>query len=227
MRGESIFLLKRSITLVIFKSLEIKFPTGLLIFTIIFYTEWKNRGEHWGEKLTEDHLEEAASTYSRGELPLVQRVLTLTDPRNRELADLPYLHRAVRHPLRSLQYAYGSLLDIAWTFVYPRAYVILLILILTPLDSLLMIIPMAVFHGSFLTMVVSTLQMLQTKREYSHFRVWSQLFLSYDRDGHLNTEDPEFVYIKKVRGLPMKQRARFASFCIKKSLRTLKSFLPA
>lgn len=57
---------------------------------------------------------------------------------------------------------------------------------------------MTLFYSSFFVMIAATLQMLQSKREYSHFRVWSQLFLSYDRVGHLNTEDPEYIYIKKV-----------------------------
>jgi len=162
------------------------------------FSGWKKRGEHWGEKLTEDHLEEAASNYSRGELPLVQRVLTISDPRHREFASLPYLHRAVRHPILSLQYAYTSLLDLAWSFAYPKTTIFLLLLLLTPLDGLVMIIPMTVFHCSFFAMMISTLQMLQAKKEYRHFRVWSQLFLKYDRDGHLNTEDPEYIYVQKV-----------------------------
>lgn len=126
-------------------------------------------------------------------------MISLTDPVNRELSQLPYLHRAVRHPLLSLQYSYTSLLDMAWNFVYPQSAVFLIILLLTPLENLLMVFPLVLFHGSFLVMVISTLHMLQTKREFSRFRVWSQLFLSYDREGNLNTEDPEYDYIKKVR----------------------------
>lgn len=170
---------------------------------------WADRGDNFGEKLTEDHLESAASTYSRGELPLVQRVLTLTDPQRREIENLNYLQRTLLHPFLTIHQAYSQLLDKFNSRCRNRSFnlipgfshlQILIILILYPLisfETLIIFVPMFVYFFSFLAMVISTLQMLQSKKEYSNFRVWSRLFLSYDRDGNLNTNDAEFEYCKK------------------------------
>ncbi|KAK6618673.1 hypothetical protein RUM43_013064 [Polyplax serrata] len=101
---------------------------------------WTTRSDSFGEKLTEGHLESAASHYSRGELPLVQGVFALMDSQNRNIGHLNYLQRTLLHPLTTVHH---------------------------------------------------------TQREYSDFRVWSRLFLRYDRDGNLNTDDAEFEFCKK------------------------------
>ncbi|KAL0277412.1 UNVERIFIED_CONTAM: hypothetical protein PYX00_004703 [Menopon gallinae] len=174
-----------------------------------YSADWSGRGENFGEKLTEDHLENAAMTYSRGELPLVQRILTLTDPRNREIQNLNYLQRALFHPLQTVQQSYLRLLDHFNARYGNRSLNVLpssssvsivLILIFFPfinVDNMLIFVPMFIYYCSFFAMIFTTFQMLHAKKEYSNFRVWSRLFLRYDRDGNLNTDDAEFEYCKK------------------------------
>ena len=119
-----------------------------------------------------------------------------------------YLQRTLFHPFLTIQQAYSQLLDKFNSRYRNRSFnllpgfshlQILIILILYPLisfETLIIFVPMFVYYFSFLVMVISTLQMLQSKKEYSNFRVWSRLFLSYDRDGNLNTNDAEFEYCK-------------------------------
>lgn len=64
-----------------------------------------------GEKLTEDCLVSAATTYTRGELPLVQRVLVLADPERGQLEQIGFIQRSVLHPLGTVTLVYTYLLE--------------------------------------------------------------------------------------------------------------------
>jgi hypothetical protein len=46
-------------------------------------------------------------------------------------------------------------------------------------ESLAKLLAMMLFYVSFGFMVISTMEMLHKDREFRHFRVWSQLFLSH------------------------------------------------
>lgn len=167
------------------------------------------KSEKFNEKLTEDHLETAASNYSRGELPLVPGVLALSDVGNRQLRNSNFFRRTFFHPFMTIQQTHlrflnhfssssrSSVLFLFSSSVNFQFFLFLLIYPFINFENLLLFLPMCIYYVSFFFMVTSTLQMLQSQREYNHFRVWSQLFLSYDRDGNLNTGDAEYEYCKK------------------------------
>lgn len=169
-------------------------------------SDWMDRGEYYGEKLTEDHLVSAAAMYAQGELPLVHQVLTLTDSQHRDIDAMNFLHRALLHPLITLRSLYGKLVETLAkqggpliSSVFPTALthvqtlILLFIYSIFGTESLILFIPMALYYLSFCVMVVSTFQMLHRRREFSDFRVWSQLFLSYS-GGNLNPEEAEYQY---------------------------------
>lgn len=172
----------------------------------LLIADWMGRGDYSGEKLTEDHLVSAATMYARGELPLVHQVLTLTDPRHRDIDAMNFLHRIFLHPLITLRSLYGKFVETlakrggpVMSSLFPTALshfqtlVLLFIYSILGTESLILFIPMALYYVSFCVMVVSTFQMLQRRREFSDFRVWSQLFLNYS-GGNLNPEEAEYQY---------------------------------
>lgn len=172
-------------------------------------SDWMDRGEYSGEKLTEDHLVSAAATYSQGELPLVHQVLTLTDPQHRDIDAMNFLHRALLHPLITLRSVYGNLVEslakqggpllsslFPTALTHVQTFILLFIYSILGAESIILFIPMTLYYISFCVMVVSTFQMLHRRREFSDFRVWSQLFLSYS-GGNVNPEEAEYQYCSK------------------------------
>ncbi|KAG8224245.1 hypothetical protein J437_LFUL001624 [Ladona fulva] len=74
--------------------------------------DWVLRSEGYaGEKLTEEHLLSAASAYSRGQLPMVHRVLCLTAPHIRALHRLDSFRRSLLHPRLCLALFHSRLLE--------------------------------------------------------------------------------------------------------------------
>ncbi|KAF4533150.1 hypothetical protein B566_EDAN001692 [Ephemera danica] len=143
-----------------------------------------------GEKLTEDYMVSAAATYVRGELPLVQRVLVLADPERGRLEQIGFVQRSVLHPWASAVLLYTWLLEFLarhgsalFMMMLPTSpvhtFVLLACYWLAGAESLAWLLAMMLFYISFGFMVISTMEMLQKEREFRHFRVWSQLFLSY------------------------------------------------
>lgn len=74
------------------------------MYSLFCLVDWKSRSD--GEKLTEDMLISAASTYCRGELPVVQAVLSLDAPSNSH-----FLQEALLHPLHVIRRSYNQLID--------------------------------------------------------------------------------------------------------------------
>ncbi|XP_014487408.1 PREDICTED: wolframin isoform X2 [Dinoponera quadriceps] len=159
--------------------------------------------DHQGEKITEAALVSAAASYARGMLPVVSRVLCMVDPS--ELDTIPLLQRPFIHPLASLKRFYSWLIETLGRrgtsvrkLLFTSNLHILLLLLLYSLfgtESLILFIPMALYYLSFVIMVVATFQMLQRKREFNDFRVWSGLFLSYS-GGNLNPEEAEYQFCR-------------------------------
>lgn len=175
---------------------------------LFFQTDWTPKSDDFNEKLTENHLRTAALHYSKGELPLVQGVFALTDSQNVNTRHLNYLQKTLLHLFLAVQKAHLKLLKHFSLhhrhnlFLLPGStlFQFLTIFLLYPfisIENLFLFLPMCVYYTSFFFMIVSTLQMLQSQKEYTDFRVWSRLFLIYDRDGNLNTDDAEFEFCKK------------------------------
>nr|CAD7393178.1 unnamed protein product [Timema cristinae] len=167
---------------------------------------WMLRSESAGEKLTEDHLVSAAVNYARGELPLVHRVLTLSNSCRRDSQEINYIHRILLHPINTLQILYYELIETiakrGASFVsslfpivlsHVQTIVLLFVYSILGTESILLFVPMFFYYVSFCAMAVFTFQMLHRKTEFQDFRVWSRLFLRYS-GGNLNPEEAEYQY---------------------------------
>nr|XP_003708577.1 PREDICTED: wolframin isoform X1 [Megachile rotundata] len=159
--------------------------------------------DHRGEKITEAALVSAAASYARGMLPIVSHALCMVDSSQMVLDTIPLLQRPLIHPLASLKRLYIWLIEtlgqrgmsIKKILFTSNIHILLLLLLysLCGTESLILFIPMALYYLSFIVMVIATFQMLQRKREFNHFRVWSGLFLSYS-GGNLNPEEAEYQF---------------------------------
>nr|CAD7590594.1 unnamed protein product [Timema genevievae] len=172
----------------------------------VLFPDWTLRSESAGEKLTEDHLVSAAVNYARGELPLVHRVLTLSNSCRRDVQEINYIHRILLHPINTLQILYYELIETiakrGASFVsslfpivlsHVQTIVLLFVYSILGTESILLFVPMFFYYVSFCAMAVFTFQMLHRKTEFQDFRVWSRLFLRYS-GGNLNPEEAEYQY---------------------------------
>uniref|UniRef100_A0A1B6GZ70 Wolframin n=1 Tax=Cuerna arida TaxID=1464854 RepID=A0A1B6GZ70_9HEMI len=168
-------------------------------------TDWKNRSEG-GEKLTEDMLISAATTYSRGEMPLVTAVLSL-QPSSRARPSL--LQAVLLHPFRVVASSYNQIVrslgchNIWWYMPLSLAQVKLVLTVLfilsVGLDALIAMLPTILYYCSLAVMVVATCHILTKRQDMRHFRRWSNLFLAYS-DGNVNTGQAEFQYCRNNIG---------------------------
>lgn len=167
-------------------------------------TNWLNRVDQNNEKLTEDHLISAAVNYSHGQLPLVNRILCLNDPNLHALDNVPVMQRSVLHPLLALKILYYRLIKYLGRqpfFAYfpptsdTQLVVLMFLYAFVSSENTLLFIPMLLYYVTFIVMVITTFQMLQSKRDFLDFRVWSGLFISY-AGGSLNATEAEFQFIR-------------------------------
>lgn len=166
--------------------------------------DWNHRGDH-NEKLTEDHLVSAAVNYSHGHLPLVNRILCLSEPNLRALDHIPMMQRPLLHPLLALQILYYKLIKflgkLSFQAMFPLAKSDLQLVFLMFLysfintDNMFCFFPLVLYYVTFFIMVLTTFQILQTKREFYDFRVWSGLFITYS-GGSMNAEEAEYQFIR-------------------------------
>lgn len=149
--------------------------------------------------ITEDNLVTAAVNYCHGQLPVVSRELTLTEPNIRALDQIPYMHRAFLHPILFLQIIYIKLLSYFSGLSYHLSNIQILILFLVHslcgTDNIVLFFPLIFYYVSFVLMIVNTFKMLHTKREFIDFRKWSGLFLRYS-EGNLDADESEQQFIK-------------------------------
>lgn len=167
--------------------------------------DWSQKSDINNEKLTEDHLVSAAVDYSHGHLPIVNRMLCLSDPNLRALDHIPFVHRSILHPLLALKILYFRLIKFlghkTLTLFFPLAkselqlLILLFIYIFINSDSVLYFFPMGLYYASFIVMFCTTFQMLQNQRAFIDFRLWSGLFICYS-GGSLNAEEMEHQYIR-------------------------------
>lgn len=159
--------------------------------------------DHQGEKITEAALVSAAASYARGMLPIVSHAMCMVDRSQMALDTIPLLQRPLIHPLASLKRLYIWLIEtlgqrgmsIKKILFTSNTHILLLLLLysLFGTESLILFIPMALYYLSFIIMVIATFQMLQRKREFNNFRVWSGLFLNYS-GGNLNPDEAEYQF---------------------------------
>lgn len=168
-------------------------------------TDWSNRTDKNNEKLTEDHLVAAAVNYSHGELPIVNQILCLNDPDLQALDHIPIMQRSVLHPLLALKILYYRIMKflgrqnlfkfLPMAKTDTQLLFLMFVYTIVSSDNVLLFFPMLLYYVTFVFMVVTTFQMLQNKRDYSDFRVWSGLFISYS-GGSLNAEEAEYQFIR-------------------------------
>lgn len=167
--------------------------------------DWINRPDCNNEKLTEDHLITAAVNYSHGHLPPVNQILCLTDPDLRALNHVPFMQRPVLHPVLAARILYYRIIKYLGrqnflSFVpgaktdFHFLFLMFLYVFLSS-DNLLLLLPIVVYYLTFLIMIITTFQMIQTKRDYQDFRVWSGLFITYS-GGSLNAQEAELQFIR-------------------------------
>lgn len=186
-----------------FRNFYITFVYPLRLHTVCYVIA--DRADHQGEKITEAALVSAAASYARGMLPIVSHALCMVDPSELALDTIPLLQRPFVHPFASLKRFYSWLVETLGhrgtsirNILFTSNLHIFLLLLLYSLfgtESLILFIPMALYYLSFIVMVVATFQMLQRKREFNDFRVWSGLFLSYS-GGNLNPEEAEYQFCR-------------------------------
>ncbi|KAE8748291.1 hypothetical protein FOCC_FOCC004927 [Frankliniella occidentalis] len=157
--------------------------------------DWVGRTDPPGEKLSEEHLVSAAVTYAQGELPLVQKILDLQRPAP-ALSFNPL--NIIAHMYLFVTAAVGSRTSlISRPLITTSVQISIALIIYSLIESVnwSTVIPIAVYHGSFMAMIIFTFQMLHHRHEFQHFRAWSGLFLRYS-EGSLNPDEAEYQYCK-------------------------------
>lgn len=164
-------------------------------------TDWSSRDAEHNEKLTEDNLISAAVNYTHGYLPLVNRILSLTDPNLHALDNIPYFQRGITHPWLAIRILYYKLIRFfahSYFSIFFRTDLQLLLLLVYSMfsvENIFLFLPMAAYYLSFISMLLTTFQCLQSNRDFQDFRVWSRLFLTYS-GGSLNPNEAEYQFIK-------------------------------
>ncbi|XP_046382536.1 wolframin [Ischnura elegans] len=185
--------------------------------------DWVLRSEGYaGEKLTEEHLLSAASAYSRGQLPMVHRVLCLTAPHIRALHRLDSFRRSILHPRLCLALFHSRLLETLAGNGKGRSHgssnlksilrilpFFLIILAYTPTHSgaelfqslwpLLLAVMhplMPVLHyGALAVMVSASCRVCWQLSERRELRIWSRLLVA-----HVPELDPSEAEGRHARG---------------------------
>lgn len=145
-----------------------------------------------GNNISEENLISAAMQVVHGQLPNISSSLTLSVPHPESLNHVPYFHRLLFHPLLFLYLIYHQYLNALARFPSSLANCLIFLLILsytTTLNNVLAFMPVVIYHVSLFVMIVSTLKMFKSKHRYDDFRIWSQLFLSFDQQFDTNAEN--------------------------------------
>lgn len=158
-----------------------------------------------GNNLSEENLISAAMQVVHGQLPNISSSLTLSVPHPESLNHVPYFHRLLFHPLLFMYLIYHQYLNALARFPSSLANCLIFLFILsytTTINNMLAFVPVVIYHVSLFVMIVSTLKMFKSKHRYDDFRIWSQLFLSFDQQFDTNAENaflrkelqPYFIY---------------------------------
>lgn len=153
------------------------------------------------DNFTEEHLISAAMNYSNGYLPTISSTLSLSIPHSETLNHIPCFHRLLFHPMMFIYLIYHKCLN-TMAFLPDLLTLnncILIFLLLYTLSattqSILYFVPTFIYYSSFLAMIVCTFKMFKSKHNFDDFRIWSGLFLSYDR--HVDANNSENRFLRK------------------------------
>lgn len=168
-------------------------------------TDWSQKSDVPNEKLTEDHLVSAAVDYSKGHLPIVNKILCLSDPNLKMLDHIPFVHRSILHPVLALKILYYKLLGILGEKALPmfisllrsdlQIFFLILIYAFISSDNAIYVLPMLLYYITFILMICTTFKMLHSRRQFTDYRLWSGLFICYS-GGALNAEGTEHLYVR-------------------------------
>lgn len=142
--------------------------------------------------ISEANLISAAMEVVHGQLPHISSSLTLSVPHPESLNHIPYFHRILFHPLLFIYLIYHQYLNALARFPSSLANCLIFVMILsytTTISNVLAFVPIVIYHVSLFVMIVSTLKMFKSKHRYDDFRIWSQLFLSFDQQFDTNAEN--------------------------------------
>lgn len=145
-----------------------------------------------GNYISEENLISAAMQVVHGQLPNISSALTLSVPHPETLNHIPYFHRLLFHPLLFLYLIYHQYLNALARFPSSLANFLIFLMILsytTTISNMLAFMPVIIYHSSLVVMIVSTLKMFKSKHRYDDFRIWSQLFLSFDQQFDTSAEN--------------------------------------
>lgn len=145
-----------------------------------------------GNNISEANLISAAMEVVHGQLPHISSSLTLSVPHPESLNHIPYFHRILFHPLLFIYLIYHQYLNALARFPSSLANCLIFVMILsytTTISNVLAFVPIIIYHVSLFVMIVSTLKMFKSKHRYDDFRIWSQLFLSFDQQFDTNAEN--------------------------------------
>lgn len=149
--------------------------------------------------ISEANLVSAAFNYSNGVIPAINQELTVSVPHPQSLDNVPCLHRPFFHPTMFFALLYHRLISIFSSFptdVIARFQIFFLLAAyaIVSTENFFIFLPTTGFYISLIVMVVSSFKMLKSKHEFTDFRIWSGLFLSYDE--HVNADDSESLYLR-------------------------------
>lgn len=127
---------------------------------------WDILAEGSGEKVTEEMLVAAASHHSRGQLPLVLKKRTM---------------------LR-LSRVSALVTRISETSVLPYPLIIVILFFTLGLDILISAVPLLIYYGSLIIMIISSCQVITKKWDFANFQRWSNLLVAYGCDERISLE---------------------------------------
>ncbi|KAL7024237.1 hypothetical protein ACKWTF_012958 [Chironomus riparius] len=159
------------------------------------------RSQHFDDNdhhISEANLLSAAHSYSNGHIPLVNQALTLSAPHPQSLSHVPYFHRPFFHPAMFFSLFYHRLVKIFSTFPTEtiKKYQVLIALVIYALisNNIFISLPTFGYYLSLIIMVVASFKMVKSKHEFTDFRIWSGLFLSYNENVY--ADDSENLYLR-------------------------------
>ncbi|ERL86279.1 wolframin [Dendroctonus ponderosae] len=164
--------------------------------------DWSEKSNGSNEKLTEDSLVSAAITFSHGQLPVINNMICLAQPNLRALDDIPFIYWSLLYPVLSTKILYFKLMKYLGNKSIPlplvrneiQLIVLFLIYSVVSTENIANFLPTVLFYCSFLVMIITTFQLLQTQRELHEFRLWRGLFICYS-NGDLNEYSFETQFI--------------------------------
>lgn len=150
-------------------------------------------------QISEANLLSAAFNYSNGQIPELNRELTLSVPHQQSLDHVPCLHRPFFHPAMFFSLLYHRFISIFASFptdflVKFQVIIVLLAYAIISTENFFSFLPTTGYFVTLAVMVITSFKMLKSKHEFIDFRIWSGLFLSYDE--HVAADDSESLFLR-------------------------------